>query len=114
MFRLISDVPFDAFGPCGLSGRGEPRAVELAMPSGKAAARKLLRAECPREPGVYGMIDAEGKLVYVGKSKCLRKRLLTYLSRKADPKAQRIIAAARRLVLERRRRSSPRWSASWS
>ena len=60
MIRLISDAPFDGFGPCGLSGHGEPRAVELAMPSGKAAARKLLRGDCPREPGVYGMIDAGG------------------------------------------------------
>lgn len=100
MFRLVDERVFDGFGLCGLSGQGQPRAAEVALPAGKAARRKLLRGECPREPGVYGMIDADGKLIYVGKSKCLRARLLSYLSRKADPKAQRIIASARRLVLE--------------
>ena len=100
MFRLVGDKVFDGFGPGGLSGAGDPPMIELALPGRKAATRKLLRRECPREPGVYGMIDADGKLIYVGKSKCLRARLLSYLSRKADPKAQRIIASARRLVIE--------------
>lgn len=100
MFRLVGDKVFDGFGPGGLSGAGDPPMIELALPGRKAATRKLLRAQCPRQPGVYGMIDADGKLIYVGKSKCLRARLLSYLSRKADPKAQRIIASALRLVLE--------------
>jgi hypothetical protein len=34
--------------------------------------RTLVRHHVPRVPGVYGMIDALGRLVYVGKSKSLR------------------------------------------
>lgn len=35
----------------------------------------------PDAPGVYLMKDAAGKIIYVGKAKSLRKRLLTYLGR---------------------------------
>ena len=41
--------------------------------------RELMRA-CPRVPGVYGMLDRTGDLIYVGKSKSLRSRLLSYFS----------------------------------
>lgn len=34
--------------------------------------------ELPREPGVYRMMGPEGSLLYVGKAKDLRNRLLTY------------------------------------
>lgn len=47
------------------------------------------------------MIDARGKLIYVGKSKSLRNRLLTYLQAEpADPKAGRIIQSTERLIWE--------------
>lgn len=35
----------------------------------------------PDSPGVYLMKDAAGRIIYVGKAKSLRKRLLTYLGR---------------------------------
>jgi len=35
----------------------------------------------PDSPGVYLMKDAAGKVIYVGKAKSLRKRLMTYLGR---------------------------------
>ena len=35
----------------------------------------------PDAPGVYLMKDTSGKIIYVGKAKSLRKRLLTYLGR---------------------------------
>ena len=37
--------------------------------------RKAMRAHCPRLPGVYGMLDACGELIYVGKARDL---LATY------------------------------------
>jgi hypothetical protein len=40
-------------------------------------------AEIPRRPGVYSFFDASGKLLYVGKSKDLRTRILSY--RRAKP-----------------------------
>jgi excinuclease ABC subunit C len=66
--------------------------------------RKLcagVREQAPRLPGVYGMIDIQGELIYVGKAKCLRSRLLSYFRPNSrDPKAGRILAATRRIVWE--------------
>ena len=54
--------------------------------------REKVRKRCPRKPGVYGMVDASGELIYVGKAKCLRSRLLSYFRPNSrDPKAGRII-----------------------
>jgi excinuclease ABC subunit C len=54
--------------------------------------REKVRKRCPRQPGVYGMVDASGELIYVGKAKCLRSRLLSYFRPNSrDPKAGRII-----------------------
>ena len=39
--------------------------------------------DIPTEPGVYRFYDAEGKLLYVGKAKNLRRRLFTY--KRASP-----------------------------
>jgi excinuclease ABC subunit C len=48
------------------------------------------------------MIDPRGRLVYVGKAKCLRGRLLSYFRPNSrDPKAGRILESARRIVWER-------------
>jgi excinuclease ABC subunit C len=47
------------------------------------------------------MIDASGGLIYVGKAKNLRVRLLSYFRRRGrDPKAGRIISQARQIVWE--------------
>jgi excinuclease ABC subunit C len=54
--------------------------------------RDKVRKGCPRHPGVYGMVDRNGELIYVGKAKCLRSRLLSYFRPKSrDPKAGRIV-----------------------
>jgi excinuclease ABC subunit C len=47
------------------------------------------------------MIDAADELIYVGKAKCLRTRLLSYFRRQSrEPKAGRILARARAIVWE--------------
>ncbi len=43
-------------------------------------------AKIPEAPGVYLMKDAGGKIIYVGKAKSLKKRLLTYLARDLSTK----------------------------
>src|ERR1051326_3257592 len=54
--------------------------------------RIQIRQDCPRRPGVYGMFSERGELIYIGKSKCLRARLLSYFrTRSRDPKAGQII-----------------------
>lgn len=63
--------------------------------------RGQVRTHVPRVPGVYGMIDAAGRLVYVGKSKALRSRLLSYfMPTNEDEKSGRIIDTASAIVWE--------------
>jgi excinuclease ABC subunit C len=55
----------------------------------------------PNCPGVYGFLDRDEQLIYVGKAKNLRIRLASYFRRKGRPaKAGRLIAHARRIVWE--------------
>lgn len=42
--------------------------------------RLRVRGRCPNRPGVYGFVNRSGVLVYVGMSRNLRHRLLTYFS----------------------------------
>ena len=52
-------------------------------------------------PRVYGMIDDRVRLIYVGKAKNLRSRLLSYFPENSrDPKAGKIISRTKRLVWE--------------
>lgn len=42
----------------------------------------------PMKPGVYKMIDSKGNVIYVGKSKCLNKRVRTYFAN--NPKWEKV------------------------
>ena len=96
----VANELFTGFGasPCALH-RAVAETLDLA---GDACdVRRSLRARCPRRPGVYGMLDAEGRLIYVGMSARLRDRLLTYFTKgRPDAKEQRIAGHAARLVWE--------------
>ena len=63
--------------------------------------RDAVRTGSPKSPGVYGMVDGKGRLIYVGKAKELRTRLMSYCREKRDHKAGRILHAARTIVWER-------------
>lgn len=94
---------FQGFGPCRWAGKGkrQPPGTSFIVPADARAVRRVVREHCPPTPGVYGMVDADGELVYVGKSKCLRNRLLSYFSKSAaDTKAERIVEHTRRLLWE--------------
>src|SRR5918911_2825004 len=48
----------------------------------------------PPSPGVYRMIDARGDVLYVGKAKNIRKRILSYTRPTGhDSRIERVIAA---------------------
>lgn len=48
----------------------------------------------PDQPGVYLFRDADGRVVYVGKARSLRKRLASYWSRPLHPRTEAMMAAA--------------------
>lgn len=101
LFRASFLVPRSAstFGPSRLTLSPPPLFhVSAGRPS---RLRARVRALCPQSPGVYGMVDYRGELIYVGKAKRLRTRLLCYFRRNSrDPKAGRIIARTRAVVWE--------------
>src|SRR2546423_2335800 len=69
----------------------EPGQGPLA--SGAAAIQRYAKL-APKAPGVYRMIDAKGEVLYVGKAKSIRKRIVSY-AREAGHTARimRMIAA---------------------
>lgn len=57
--------------------------------------RRRVRALAENRPAVYRMLDASGRILYVGKAKRLRTRLLSYFrSEYPEDKAARILYAA--------------------
>jgi excinuclease ABC subunit C len=54
---------------------------------------KAIAARLPNRPGVYRMLDAAGKVIYVGKAGSLRRRVGSYFSKRHDsPKVARMVA----------------------
>jgi excinuclease ABC subunit C len=95
LFRRES---FTGFGPSALTGVEAPLVTIRAR--GPRRLRKAMRQYCPRLPGVYGMLDGAGELIYVGKARSLRSRLLSYFRPSRDEKAGKIIEETRALMWE--------------
>src|SRR2546421_9603080 len=68
--------------------------AEGPLASGVAAIQRYAKS-APQAPGVYRMIDAKAEVLYVGKAKSIRKRIVSY-SREAGHTARimRMIAAS--------------------
>jgi excinuclease ABC subunit C len=77
----------------------EPAAeIDLAAGAGPLAAGRAAIARyaklAPEQPGVYRMTDARGEVLYVGKAKNIRKRILAYTRPTGyDTRIERMIAA---------------------
>src|SRR5262249_20668532 len=66
---------------------------EGTLASGRAVLMRNAKL-APKSPGVYRMIDAAGNVLYVGKAKSIRKRLLSYTRPTGhDSRIERVIAA---------------------
>jgi excinuclease ABC subunit C len=65
-----------------------------------AEMRAHVRATAKDRPGVYRWLSSDGEVVYVGKSKKLRARLLSYFRCAADEKGARIVREAVRIEWE--------------
>jgi excinuclease ABC subunit C len=98
---LFFPQAFVDFGPTLLDpSRPRTALMQIAAPR-PAELRRQVREQGPKRPGVYGMVDGQGELIYVGKAKSLRARLLSYFrTRSRDPKAGRILERTARLVWE--------------
>jgi excinuclease ABC subunit C len=115
MRPLFAPHPFDGFGPSrfwlpalpgepGITGPPRPplpplnkggseRGFQCFRGEGRAALRRGVRELCPSRPGVYGMLNSDGDLIYIGKAKKLRARLLSYFRRSSSErrKASRLL-----------------------
>ena len=92
---------FKCFGPSILVQQMRGRIRSIEFPTDRIEARKLIRDKCPLVPGVYGWLDENRQLAYVGKSKALRKRLLSYFAKNpTDSKVQRLRTQCRHIVWE--------------
>lgn len=92
---------FQGFGTSILTQRTRAKLDRHAVPKDRLEARAMLHDHCPLTPGVYGWLDNRQQICYIGKSKCLRKRLLTYFAKTpAEKKAERIRQHSETLVWE--------------
>lgn len=73
-------------------------------PAGKARARgfpmpESERADLPKAPGVYRMRRVDGSILYIGKARCLRKRVRSYFHKrtKIPDRTLEMLSQARRL-----------------
>jgi excinuclease ABC subunit C len=73
-------------------------AIDLAAGGALAAGRAVIARYAklaPSGPGVYRMIDAKGDVLYVGKAKSIKKRIVSYARPTGyDTRIERMIAAA--------------------
>ena len=98
---LFDADPFVGFGPSRFRPPGETPLGHRVRGRGEPSLLRGVKAAAPKLPGVYGMLDRRGRLVYVGKAKSLRSRLLSYFRKNSrDPKAGRILSHTRTLVWE--------------
>ena len=59
---------------------------------------KFVAKTLPNQPGVYQMEDEEGKILYIGKAKNLKKRVLNYTSlNNLTRRLQRMVSITKRM-----------------
>lgn len=98
--RLFAD-DFDGFGPSRFRPVDEVPLVHALRGKRPSQLKRGVKKHAPKLPGVYGMLDNRYRLIYVGKAKNLRARLLSYFRENSrDPKAGKIIQQTKRLVWE--------------
>jgi len=93
-------TPNDGFGGNSLCPH-PPRPLQRVGHRTKTNLQKQIAEACPAVPGVYGMLDRAGDLIYVGKSKSLRHRVMSYFtSCNKHEKSGRIIESTRAIQWE--------------
>jgi excinuclease ABC subunit C len=90
MSALFPPTPFADFGPSVFLPRASDSSFRID-PCKPVKLRSQVRLLAPSRSGVYGMLDKHQELIYVGKAKNLRTRLLSYFRPRRPRKASRIV-----------------------
>lgn len=99
--KFFSNRKFAGFGATQITPTNFSPLLGRVKGSGEEALREKVRKVAPKMPGVYGMLNKSGELIYVGKAKVLRARLMSYFRKNSrDPKAGRILEPTRFLIWE--------------
>lgn len=75
-----------------LGRKAESGKRPLSEQAEKNARFRTFVRQAPESPGVYIMRDSEGTIIYVGKAKILRNRLLSYFSGRKDIKTRHLVS----------------------
>jgi len=89
------EIPGSPGEPAGQGSEASGPSLEKRRPSEQAEKNARFRAfvrQAPESPGVYIMRDDSGTIIYVGKAKILRNRLLSYFSGKKDIKTRHLVS----------------------
>ncbi|NJD09976.1 MAG: nuclease [Gemmatimonadetes bacterium] len=70
------------------------------QPRPPAELRAAVRATCEKRPGIYWMVGPGGEVLYVGKSREVRTRLLSYFRASPNEKAHEIIGNTHEIAWE--------------
>jgi excinuclease ABC subunit C len=98
---LFRTDPFVGFGPSRFFSAGSVPAGGRSVGKSPSRIKLGVKDRAPKVPGVYAMFDRHGRIIYVGKAKNLRTRLLSYFrTGSRDPKAGRILKHTRQLAWE--------------
>lgn len=101
MAQLFHDGRFVDFGPSHFLPVGAACRTARIEGTKPSILRGQVRLLAPNRPGVYGMLDRNEQLIYVGKAKNLRTRLHSYFRKKGRrAKAGKMVAQAKSIVWE--------------
>ncbi len=78
----------------GMSGVRVPGELTGRRRYPEAVMQRPVTAEIPDAPGTYLFRDRDGRVIYVGKAKSLRKRVVGYFGRDLHPRTQAMVDAA--------------------
>jgi len=96
-----STLRFQGFGSSLITRAARKPLASISIPTTRLDSRKSVRQAVPKAPGVYGWLDAHNQLIYIGKSKSLRIRLLQYFDKTPpDIKMERIRDQSQAIVWE--------------
>lgn len=110
MISFFDNTDFDGFGPSSWATAYNRRTATMPLGADNASVRQSIREHCPAVPGVYGMVSLDRELIYVGQSKSLQNRLLSYFTGEpVSGKVRRIVDEAASLVWERTEHEMTSW-----